>query len=246
MKTNSYKDWVASQPLKTKPNGLPYRNGSHEFQLGSLRENLLGSESRVNTAKARIMVNKERCEAENALEDVNHEAEKAKRKLEREYTPSNDGKRQLDMYITGEASPSDKERRDMLDSIKLVADRAGVPMDGIKDKKSVCEALSYVSKPYLAEKEHNTLEKSGNLEDEILNTPENKLNWIDVDDSASLDIWNKLEDERRTKEWLALKPSLSYWIVKIEYKGKIITRHYEDNKLLNKFIARCGEQRTLK
>lgn len=240
MKTNSYKNWVASQPFKKKPNGLPYRNGSHEIQLGSLRENLLGSKSRVSTAKARIMVNKERCKAENALEDVNHEEKKAERKLEREYTPSNDGERQLKMYITGEASPSDKERRDMLDNIKLVANRAGVPMDGIKDKKSVCEALSYVSKPYLAEKEHNTLEKSGDLEDEILNTPENKLNWIDFDDSASLDIWNKLEDERRKKEWLALKPSLRYWTVKIEYKGKIITRHYEDNKLLNKFITRCG------
>ena len=194
--TSSYSKWVAKQPVVEK------LNGTHEFVLPTLRDNILTEQSKVSTPRARLMVSQERVEAENAFDDIVFEYDAKERKEEKSYIVSLRAQRELASYEAGDMSPVSKERAELLNSIKLVADREDVSIEDIKRPEAVCEALEYVSRPYLPEKEHNRLEREGGLEEELLKTEASELLWLDAEDADKLDEWNALEHKRRTADWL--------------------------------------------
>tara|TARA_R110000772_G_scaffold12819_2_gene38464 strand:+ start:1716 stop:3803 length:2088 start_codon:yes stop_codon:yes gene_type:complete len=201
--TSSYSKWVAKQPVVEK------MNGTHEFVLPTLRDNILTEQSKVSTPRARLMVSQERVEAENAFDDIVFEYDAKERKEEKSYIVSLRAQRELASYEAGDMSPVNRERADLLSQVKLIADREECPITEIKRPEAVCEATEYLTRPFLDQKEHERLEREGGLDDELLNADVTELNWVDVEDAANLDVWNEIEAQRRTDEWRKLQSDLN-------------------------------------
>jgi hypothetical protein len=219
--TNTYSEWVATSPKKQ------FINGSNEFKAPKAPSDVLKRGS--VTPAARLLINQERVSAENELDEIVSSYSRVKLteseqriaehfepiqrpaefKEQEAYVVSLRAQRELNSYMSGDMCPVNRSHHEYLQRVNNVKDRHDVESieDIIESPEAVCEALEGLTSGYMPEKEHNALEKAGELD---LNSVDmSELLWIASEDAEKLDTWYKNEEQRRIGEWLATQPSLN-------------------------------------